>query len=300
MSSAVLCPCGANPAEARPPRHPTVLRGPARKPIRLEACSLATGCGWSLHRPRRIASRARQAGASTALLALLGLVGCLADSPGGGLDADGGPARPIPDPTSDGGSIGRDGEITNRDGGGLPGLRESAKSSVRYKRNERLRNDFAQALGIDPGALCRELGQYSCTDIVHTVALGGVEPYVLGLREPLPFTTITTPIAAERVAFAACEQRVSFDFASPQAAVIFKELGVDQNGAIPNIDGAPVASSIDTLYKRMLQRAPEESEVRHIRQLYRDLEATGEPGPARDWAILACVSVLTSMEALFY
>jgi hypothetical protein len=177
---------------------------------------------------------------------------------------------------------------------------ESGKATLRFKRSERLRNDFAQALALDPAKLCLELGQYSCTDLVHTIALGGVEPYILGIREPLASTTITTPMAVERVAFAGCVQRVSQDLMKPDSAVIFKGLTIDSNGAIPNIDAPEVASIIDTLYQRILLRPARPSEADHLKQLYNGVLATNEPQPARDWAMLACFSVLTTMESLFY
>ena len=54
------------------------------------------------------------------------------------------------------------------------------------------------------------------------------------------------------------------------------------------------------LYKRSLLRPPTAQEQGHLRQLYRDIEADGQGQPARDWAVLSCFSVLTSMEGLFY
>jgi hypothetical protein len=207
----------------------------------------------------------------------------------------------------DGGSMGDGGDggmAMMTDGGagdsGEEPFPESGKATLRFKRSERLRNDFAQALGLDPAQLCLELGKYSCTDTVHTIALGGVEPYVLGIREPLATTTKTTPMAVERVAFAGCEQRVAQDLMTPDSAVIFKGLTIDADGAIPDIDAPEIASIIDTLYQRMLLRSARPSEIEQLKQLYRDVLATNEPGPARDWAMLACFSVLTTMESLFY
>ncbi|MCK6549457.1 hypothetical protein L6R52_26695 [Myxococcota bacterium] len=208
----------------------------------------------------------------------------------------------------DGGSTGTDASVSTDDGGttitpdsGVMAQEfpQSSKAALRFKRNDRLQADFAQALGLEPGALCNELGQYSCTHYVHTIGLGGVDPYVLGIREPLDVTTITTPLAVERVALAGCQQRVTQDLANGAGAVIFRDLGVDENGAL-DPDAPAVAAAIDTLYKRAVLRPARPSEVAHLVQLYRDVEGTNQPGPARDWAILACFSVLTTMEALFY
>lgn len=180
-----------------------------------------------------------------------------------------------------------------------PAFAKSSKAVLRFKRSLRLRNDLAQTLAIPEGEVCSELGQYSCTDFVHTISLGGVEAYVLGLNEPMNNTTVTTPIATERVVLFACERRARDDLAAGGGAVIFKDLGI-QDGKLADVDAEAVGAAIDTLYKRALLRAPTAQEVSHLRQLYRDIEADQQPDPARDWAILTCFSVLTSMESLFY
>lgn len=180
-----------------------------------------------------------------------------------------------------------------------PPFAKSERANLRFKRTTRLRNDIAQAMQLDPADVCLELGQYHCTDFVHTISLGGVEPYVLGLNVPFDDTTVTTPIATERVALYACEARVNADLAGGNG-VIFRDLGIDGDGKLADIDAAGITQSLDTLYKRTLLRPPTESELGHLRQLYRDVEADGQPNPARDWAILSCFSVLTSMEGLFY
>lgn len=207
---------------------------------------------------------------------------------------------------------GADGGINQpSDGGGVnnpsdsgvdvpPAFAKSERLNLRFKRDIRLRNDVAQTLGIDPADVCTELGQYHCTDFVHTVSLGGVEPYTLGLTEAFANTTVTTPIATERVVLFACERRADADLAGGAAQVIFRDLDVAADGKLQDVDADAVASSIDTLYKRALLRPPTATEVDHLRQLYRDIEADNQPNPARDWAILSCFSVLSSMESLFY
>src|SRR5262245_39933912 len=187
----------------------------------------------------------------------------------------------------------------DNDGGVIvPAIAESSKATLRFKRTERIRNDFAQALELSPNQVCNELGRYSCTDLVHTIALGGVEPYVLGLREGLPNTTITAPNAVDRVAPSGCEARVTMDFADPGTAKIYKDLSVDPNGAIADLSAAGVAESIDRMYKGALLRPATESEVTHMKELYTELAATNEPNATRDWAILSCYAVLTTMESL--
>jgi hypothetical protein len=210
----------------------------------------------------------------------------------------------IKSPGDGGTNEGDSGDMTGDGGVGSDGgeilFPQSGKATIKFKHVDRLRNDFAQALGLDPAKLCKEFGQYSCTDLVHTIALGGVEPYVLGIRDPFPLTTITTPMAVERVAFAGCAQRVAQDLGDPVSALIFKGLTVGNDGAFPDIDAPQIQAAIDALYQRTMLRNAQQSEVEHLKQLYRDVLATNEPGPARDWAILACFSVLTTMESLFY
>lgn len=213
------------------------------------------------------------------------------------------PVEPPP-PAVDGGMVMVDGDggvIDPPDGGVVgPALAESSKASLRFKRNERIRNDFAQALDFPATQLCNELGQYSCTEFVHTIALGGVEPYTLGLREALPDTTVTAPNAVDRVALSGCEKRVTADFGNPGAALIFKDLPVDPDGTLGDVNAAGVSQSMERLYKRALQRVPTEAEQQHMRDLYGQIAATGQPDAARDWAILSCFAVLTTMESLFY
>ena len=182
---------------------------------------------------------------------------------------------------------------------GEPVFAASAKGRVRFKGAERLRNDLAQALELDPAEVCQELGQYDCVDFVHTVALGGVEPYELGVVEPLDETTATTPLAVERVALAACVRRVDRDLSGDVDAVLFGGLPLDGD-RLRSVDDPAVAEAIARLYRRALLREPTEAEQQHLRRSYTELEGDNEPRPARDWAVLTCFSVLTSLEGLFY
>lgn len=236
-------------------------------------------------------------------VALMGVVGVLASCNAESSDISRGDAA-VPGVSDSGGGSPPDAGPVEDTGIQINEFPESGKANVRYKRNERLRNDFAAALGIQATELCLELGLYSCTDLVHQISLGGVEPYRLGIHEALPFTTVTTPIAVERVALAACEKRVRRDLfggdPQSQGPLIYANLEIGADGRLANLEGGGVTRSIETLYKRVHQRMPLEREVLHLRQLYRDLEADGAPDPARDWAVLSCFSVLTTMEALFY
>jgi hypothetical protein len=175
----------------------------------------------------------------------------------------------------------------------------SKKANLKFKGNERIRTDFARALGLDPTDVCKELGAFSCTHLVHQVALGGVEPYFLGLNEPLPFTTVTTPIATERVALAACGNRVDRDLGGSEEALIFVGLDVDASGKLTSHEDPAMAAAVDLLYKRALQREPTDDEVSELTGFYAEVEAKSAQ-PARDWAVLSCFAVMTTMEQLFY
>ncbi len=187
---------------------------------------------------------------------------------------------------------------TIEDGGSASDFGISAKGVVRFKRSERLTVDFGNALGLPYDVLCKELGLYSCSLFVHPLALGGVDPYVSGLYEPLPFTGVTSPIVVDRVALAGCSQRVKADLATPATAVIFK--GVTVVDGKVDASSAAAKTAIDTLYKRAIQRAPTESEVAHLVQLNADIVVSGKPEPGKAWLTLSCFAVLTSVESLFY
>jgi hypothetical protein len=173
----------------------------------------------------------------------------------------------------------------------------SGKAAVRFKRVARLSADFAHALALAPEQLCTELGKYPC-GAVHSVALGGVDPYATGLYEPLPFTGASSPMAVDRMALAACAARVTMDLAAPAQAAIFR-IGVDAGGQM-RLDDPAVARSIDELHRRTLLRDATTTERALLKQLYLDVVATHEPEPARAWMKLACFVTLSSVESLFY
>ncbi|MBI2372408.1 MAG: hypothetical protein HYV07_00280 [Deltaproteobacteria bacterium] len=227
-----------------------------------------------------------------ALGAVLGF-GCLAkDRDARGTDSgalDGG--APDRNPRTDGspdGSVAEDAAV--------PGLTPSETPRLKRKNVDVLRRDLADGLAIPPAQLCRELDKFDCFDAVHKIPLGGVEPYVLGIYEPLPESASSSPIATDRVVLASCRERVDVDIAGD---IVIFELPVD--GAAMT-EGARLAAraSLDRLYQRLLRRRAEPRELDHLMALYSDVEASGESRPSRSWAILACFVVGTSLEALFY
>lgn len=224
------------------------------------------------------------------LVALLaGCPGNIQGSGGGGGGAGG----------AGGGTGGSGGGGELQDAGQPPPFAISGKGTVRFKRNVRLTTDFAIALGLPFDTFCQELGQYSCTLVVHPLALGGTDPYGSGLYEPLPFTGATSPIVIDRVALVGCSQRVAADLATPASALIYKNLTVGADGKLDPAQPA-VASAVTELYHRAVLRNPTDAEVEHLRALYRDIEASGKPDPAKSWMTLSCFAVMSSVESIFY
>ena len=181
-----------------------------------------------------------------------------------------------------------------------PTVAASTRNALRFKGPERLTADFAAALSLPEDQVCNELGQYSCTGFVHTVTLGGVAPYEVGLYEPLPATGVTTPIAVDRVALAACSRRVALDLSKPASAVLFGAIVLDDKGRLVEREGAAVHNALVALYQRGLQRDPSLEEVAALVKLSTDIEATGSARPGRDWMTAACFVVLSSAESVFF
>lgn len=180
-----------------------------------------------------------------------------------------------------------------------PQLATSSRGNLRFKGPERLNTDIATALELPPDVVCTELGMYQCTSAVHNVALGGVEPYGTGLYEPSGVTSSTTPLVVERVAWSACTQRVTTDYADLGAAVIFR--GIQLNaGKLASPDGPEVRAAITQLVQRVLLREPTDSEVARFVKLAKDIEATGNAEPARAFMQAVCFAVVSSAEAVFY
>lgn len=175
----------------------------------------------------------------------------------------------------------------------------STRGNLRFKGPERLNNDLAAALELSPDAVCNELGQYPCASLVHSVALGGVDPYGTGLYEASGVTASTTPLVVERIVWAACTKRVDTDLASPASAVVFR--GIPLSGAkLASPDGDDARRAITELTQRGFLREPLAPEIARYVQLAKDIEATGNAEPARAWMQSVCFAVFASAEAVFY
>ena len=151
------------------------------------------------------------------MIGLLAAVTAGGLSPAGAADARGAagvPATHEARPTAEDSGV-----ATEADSGVAPHrLTRAVKARVRFKGQMTLRHDSAAALSLDPATLCREVGTYDCFD-VHRIPLRGVEPYTLGAYEPVEDTTVTTPLAVDRIALSACRDRAIADFGhAPNAA----------------------------------------------------------------------------------
>lgn len=167
---------------------------------------------------------------------------------------------------------------------------KSAKARVTAKSGAVWGRDLATGLGLQTWELCSELGTYDCIGEAHLVTLGGVEPTVLGIDEPLPNASVSAPIAADRVAAAACGERFVRDRAG--GPVLF--------GPVLEKDGKAQRQDVtDNLVRRLLAREPTDADREALEALHGELEGTSSD-LVRDWSVGACVVVATSTEALFY
>jgi hypothetical protein len=172
----------------------------------------------------------------------------------------------------------------------------SRQARVKYKSGARYASDLAAALDLPRDAVCRELGRYDCVDEVHRIVLGGVEPYTLGVRDPLPSIAVTAPIAQDRVALAACTERIERDLAASEPVFL---TAVDVDAPTPG----QLEATAGRFYDRILRRAATPDEVSALAQFHSTL--TDEPGESGatatyDWAILSCFMVATTLESIFY
>lgn len=230
------------------------------------------------------------------MLAVIALTGC----PAVITTTDGGTGGGAGGGVAQGGGSGGGGGGAGGGGGTVDGgFAKSAKGNLRFKGNERLTFDYSVALGIPFDQLCNELGQYPCTFTVHTVALGGVDPYGPGLFEGAQVTGSTTPIVVDRVALASCVKRVTLDLATPASAVVFKSIPVTA-GKLTNPQGPEVRLALTELAQRGWLRDPTEAEFTHLIQLNTDIEATTVTDPATAWMKAACFAVFSSAESVFY
>lgn len=181
-----------------------------------------------------------------------------------------------------------------------PVVTASVKGQLKWKRQDALAADLSRALALGEDELCKEVGRYDCIDYVHKVALGGNEPEEAGQYMPLAEPGASTPIAVERVVFAACSAAAYADREVRAAPVAF--WGIDLNAAALDAsdertrEGA--SKNITALYQSLLARDPLKREVDAVLTLMEDDAGQGVSGDT--FAVLACFTIATQSEFLFY
>ena len=166
----------------------------------------------------------------------------------------------------------------------------SSRPRVQAKSGQVWARDLSLGLGLESWELCKELGSYDCVRDAHNITLGGVEPTELGIDRPLSSASVSAPMAVERVAVAACGERLARD--EEGSAVLFGPFLEDNSPTTRR----RVATSV---VQRLLGRHPTETELSGLVDLYDTISKVSND-PKREWAVGVCVVVATSTEALFY
>jgi hypothetical protein len=230
----------------------------------------------------------------------------------GACDNDGRPAQPSqptgagttqPAGTGGGGSPGQpsgNGEAPSSTGThsdpSTPGAQyaTSRGNTMMWKRYAAIEADLMRALELNRDEVCKELGDRSCTRDIHTIALGGNDPFRSGINRPSSEPSGTTSVAVDRVVLSACSARARADKAAP--AKVFTAL--DLGGSAPAPDAPGVEVTIRDLYRRLLARDPRAHETAIIRELLSPAEPDA-PQSAEEFATLACYAIGSSLEFLF-
>ena len=172
----------------------------------------------------------------------------------------------------------------------------STHSNLQWKRYAAFEADLAAGLELSPEQVCLEFGKESCIRKVHMVPLGGHEPFESGVFAAAPEPLATTPTVVDRIVLTACSNRVDLDRAAGERATVFKHFALDAVAPAPGSEAA--AALVTDLYRRLLGRNATESEVEAVSELA--LGADGQPAQAAQFARLACFSIGTLAEFLFF
>lgn len=168
--------------------------------------------------------------------------------------------------------------------------------TVAWKRTGAVLSDLGRALSLAPDEVCSELGDTPCSS-VHRVALGENDPFDRALYKPFAEPLGTTPLAAERAVLHACIKRVELDRAAA-APVVFTHLSLDAAKVDDTTQDGPFAKDAAELGRRLLSRELTAEEVTVLTDLA--LDDSGAPVSASDAATLACFTLGTSREFLFF
>jgi hypothetical protein len=181
-----------------------------------------------------------------------------------------------------------------------PAFQVSARASVRWKRVAALERDLAAAVELDPANLCGEVGfDGICFSFLHLVPLGGNDPVVAAMYEPLVEPGASTALATDRVVVSACGRRADLDSLADEP-VVFKHIDMTLAEVTPSTPG--LDAQIDELTRRFHARNATEQEKVLIRSLAEPLMVEGQSTAvsARDFAKTACYAIATTTEHLFH
>ncbi|SMF18222.1 hypothetical protein [Pseudobacteriovorax antillogorgiicola] len=174
----------------------------------------------------------------------------------------------------------------------------SPKAAVKKRRVNQMQRSLSKILGMTKNQLCLELGKIPCGDLVHKVSLGGMDAYSNSQYEYASREPVTAPMAVDRLVLASCSTRASLDIVNPAQGVIFRDINLTDDGRLSK-DQA-FYDSINRLYQRAFLRNPTATEVKAMEDLYVEIYEENPIGAARNWAVLSCYVVLSSIEFLFY
>lgn len=169
----------------------------------------------------------------------------------------------------------------------------SRSPRVKFKGGKRWAKDLQISLDLKADQLCNELSTYDCISDVHHIALGGVDPYALGIDKPIATAPVTAPIAVDRIALQACDRRASLDLKEGES-VLFDALKI---GTQPSKKDFEMTAK--KLYDRLLRRDANDEEIATLVAFAEDVKQSSTD-PVLDWAMLSCFMVASSTEALFY
>jgi hypothetical protein len=170
----------------------------------------------------------------------------------------------------------------------------SGDPRVKFKDGGRYLRDLSIALELPRETICRELSQYDCFSDAFRIVLGGVEPYSIRVVEPAETASLTAPIALDRVALHACTQRVDEDVKVPAKALLF------HSPKSKSPDRKWKERTVAIIYDRILRREATSGEVSRMLSFYDTVAKDGPNDASRNWTVLACFSVASSLESVFY
>lgn len=170
----------------------------------------------------------------------------------------------------------------------------STRNHLLWKRAHAVEQDLAQALALDPAEVCTELGDLPCVEKVHLASLGGHDPFDQGLYRGVERPLVTSPLVLERVAISACRRRAELDRGGTPE--VFVDLDLD--GDAPAAGSKAATATIVALYRRLLARDPNDTEIDTAAELAVDDDGT--PLAAVTFATMACVAVATTTEFSFF